>query len=416
MATATRPSSRLERYLYYKPDETGALIRFGMLLAPDVDQAPPGKILQAQRVLERALVVLGGSKNAPPDVTRRCIDLELRLAEDPRNTQLFLQEAQANLLALLTPGDDPKQKPNLDGPEDKLEEQLTATTGQGRLKWQLGLCLEGMKKYGPAKVCYKAARADDPTLVDAYVRQAHVLRDELKEAAPDNIDKADGIMSARLAKGENDQIIPTGDEDGLIANVGTPESVRDLLDKDTGGTSEVARIAAEIARVAAEDALAAAKLAAAPGRSRSEQARGRQEGRSGRIPESREAPPDDDARGSRGHRWQGRRRGRQDREGGWSKHRGGQSQGTRRGRRGMLRTSPAKPGTKPPGRSPPGPICSMPVTCWRTRSEPKQRPRKMPGRLTPTLSEKSPSKTPGRHGELEPEDADILLLSAQARP
>src|SRR5512143_3696500 len=52
---------RLEHYLYYRPDDVGALIKLGTLLAPEPDDPRPGDIVRAQRTLERALVVLGGS-------------------------------------------------------------------------------------------------------------------------------------------------------------------------------------------------------------------------------------------------------------------------------------------------------------------------------------------------------------------
>ena len=179
----------LERYLNYKPNDIEAKIKYGTLLAPDVDTANPGDMVRTEAILQRVLAA-----NADRTVVRRrCVDLESRLAllvRDPDH--YYYQSARSNLLVLLAP----QGTSSLDDSKDVLIDQLKKAPKDAHLKWQLGQCHEGLKNYDLAEADYEAARTDDPTLIDAYVRQAFVLRmrfggDMAKRA------KADRIMDAK---------------------------------------------------------------------------------------------------------------------------------------------------------------------------------------------------------------------------
>ena len=260
---------RLERYLYYRPTDFEALVRLGNLLAPDPMTASPSDAQQAQRALERAILL----KPNRDDIRLWCAELELRLISVPSPaSEVILQKAKANLITILYHADPAPETDKLtdgdtssDTRGDVLESKLARVPGLGRAKCLFGICLEYGKKYPLAGVCYEAARAADPTQIDAYTRQAYVLRsDLLKDVAPENSGKADAIMTAHLVKNATGEIVATGAEDGLIDRLGSEASVQKQLTADTAETSFLAQIAAQLAWTAAEEAVAAVQLAGQP--------------------------------------------------------------------------------------------------------------------------------------------------------
>jgi cellulose synthase operon protein C len=214
----------LRLFLGYQPKHAGALASYGLIratLARSVDDK-----IQTIRALEQAL-----------RVDRDRHDVRRRLVEFAMSLKLF-PVAQTHLKSLLG-----REEPN------KINDKRQTTPEDGELAYLLGQCAEGETDYFSAARWYKAAVADDPRLIDGYVRLADVLRNRLKDAIA-----ADQVMDARQSGG------------GLVASNG--DSFRAYVEraryrklyKIEGAEQDVAR-ALELAPTESEALLTAATFA-----------------------------------------------------------------------------------------------------------------------------------------------------------
>jgi tetratricopeptide (TPR) repeat protein len=147
-----RAAQMLDRYLRYRPWDTAALSRLGMLQAELANSRQQGEAALA--VLERALVRNPG--NEP--VRRRALQLALAL----------------------------ERIPNARGHASEL---LAAHPENGEIEAALGRCDELEGKPREAASRYEKAIRLDPSYIEAYLRLAVLLRTELKDPA-----RADEVM------------------------------------------------------------------------------------------------------------------------------------------------------------------------------------------------------------------------------
>ncbi len=174
----SREATILDRYLRYRPEDTNALARLGLIQA-DQAKAAQGASDQASQaallVLEQVLGRNDAREDVREDVRRRAIDLSLRLRRFPN--------AKAHIDALTTKH-----------PED------------GELEAASGRCAEANEDFKGAIDLYDKAILHDPTLIDTYVRLSRLRRDEsevLKQtnavAAAELAAKADAVMDSLVA-------------------------------------------------------------------------------------------------------------------------------------------------------------------------------------------------------------------------
>lgn len=133
-----KAQENLERYLFYQPNDTQAMVRLGKLLGDSPELANRLRAIQVyEKVLQR--------EPSLDDVRRRYAELAVAAGR--------YREAKSHLDVLLRAHPD-------DGP----------------LRLLLGQCLEGLKNNSEAITQYIEATSSDPTLVDAYVRLANLRR------------------------------------------------------------------------------------------------------------------------------------------------------------------------------------------------------------------------------------------------
>ena len=165
----------LKRYLAYRPDDSAALERYGLILARS---NTPEDRTQALAILEKVLT------RAPDRTPARRTAAELARALG----QVDAAKAHYEILANAT------------------------AAGDAAAEESLGRCEEETRRYPEALVWYERAIDHDPGKVGAYAAIAHLLRTALKQP-----ERADRIMDAREVK------------DGLIAK--NPRSARAYLDR-----------------------------------------------------------------------------------------------------------------------------------------------------------------------------------------
>ncbi len=170
-----RAATILDRYLRYRPEDTNALARYGLLQADQAisaqgasDQAHQAALLVLEQVL--------GRDSGRDDVRRRAIDLSLRLRRFPN--------AKAHVDFMM-----PKH------PDD------------GELEQASGRCAEVRGDLKDALTLYEKAIKHDPTLIDTYVRLTRLLRGEA-----DPSKQADEVPDAK-AVARADEVM-----DSLVAN------------------------------------------------------------------------------------------------------------------------------------------------------------------------------------------------------
>ena len=153
-----RPESAeeyLSRYLVYRPNDVDALVRYGdMIEKAESTEASRQKV----RSLYEKAVRLAPER---PAIRRRVVDLDLADHQ--------FSEAKIQTEAL-----------------------LSVSPKNGELKVLLGRCEEGTGRFREAAVLYEEAAKLDPMLVEAYTRQADLLRRRLNDPS-----RADVVMDAR---------------------------------------------------------------------------------------------------------------------------------------------------------------------------------------------------------------------------
>lgn len=183
----TSALQNLAEYLAFEPDDVDARARYGMLL--EQVARTPDDHLAALAAMETTL------RRDPErrEVRRKAVDVAMEIKR--------FDDARAHLLILLgrkTP--QPEKGASAPTPED------------GELELLVGRCFEAARDYAPARAWYEQAIRTDPTLVEAYVACADLLRDRL-----DQPDAADRLMDAKTV------------DDGLIAH--NPVSVRAFVER-----------------------------------------------------------------------------------------------------------------------------------------------------------------------------------------